>query len=132
MGARSRASQRRKVKEARRVVQLVGNGALSSVAVFFPTRLGVTPSKFSLAVVLGAAAVICLVLAMAFGAAAFLNWFRLLSIAILLIFGVLTILGFMQTTPHVGLQERVLTYVFLLWVVMLGIALFSPESRQGA
>jgi hypothetical protein len=111
---------------------LVGNGLLSSVAAFFPTRLGVTPSRFSLTVVFGAAAVICLVLAIASGAAAFQNWFRFLSIAILLIFAVLTIVGFMQTTPHVGLQERVLSYVFLLWVVMLGIALFNAGSRQSA
>ncbi len=93
---------------------LVGNGLLSSAGPFFPTRVGVTPSRFSLTVVLGAAAVICLVLAMASGAAAFQNWFRFLSIAILLIFAVLTIVGFMQTAPHVGLQERVRAYVFLL------------------
>ncbi|HSO93988.1 MAG TPA: hypothetical protein VLS53_05905 [Candidatus Dormibacteraeota bacterium] len=109
---------------------LVGNGLLSSVSAFFPTRLGVTPSRSSLTVVLGAAAIICLVLAMVSGAAAFQNWFRFLSIAILLLFAVLTILGFIQATPHVGLQERVLSYVFLLWVVMLDIALFNQEADK--
>ena len=111
---------------------LDGNGLLGSVGVLFPTRLGVTPGRSSLTVILGAAAVICLVLAMAFGAAAFQNWFRFLSIAILLIFAVLTVVGFMQTSPHVGLQERVLSYVFLLWVVILDIALFSSGSRESA
>jgi hypothetical protein len=104
---------------------LVGNGLLGSVAAFFPTRLGVTSDRSSLTVILGAGAVVCLVLAMASGAVAFENWFRFTSIAILLIFAVLTIVGFMQATPHVGLQERVLSYVFLLWVVTLGIALRS-------
>ena len=108
---------------------LVGNGLFSSVAVFFPTRLGVTPGRSSLTVILGAAAVICLVLAMVSGAAGLQNWFRFLSIAILVIFAGLTIVGFMQTTPHVGLQERTLSYVFLLWVVTLGIALFSSGGR---
>ena len=111
---------------------LAANGLLGSVAALFPTRLGVTPSRSSLTVILGAAAVICLVLAIAFGAAALQGWFRFLSIAILLIFAVLTVVGFMQTTPHVGLQERVLSYVFLLWVVMLAIALFSSGTRQSA
>ena len=111
---------------------LVGNGLLSCLAAFFPTRLGVTPGRSSLTVVLGAAAVICLVLAIGSGAVAFQGWFRFLSIAILLIFAVLTIVGFMQATPHVGLQERVLSYAFLLWVVALGFALFSSGGRQGA
>lgn len=102
---------------------LIGNGLLGAVAAFFPTRLGVTPDRSSLTVILGAAAVVCLVLAMASGAVAFQNWFRFTSIAMLLIFAVLTIVGFMQATPHVGLQERVLSYVFLLWVVMLGVQL---------
>ena len=111
---------------------LVGNGFLGAVAAFFPTRLGVTPGRSSLTVILGAAAVICLALAIASGGIAFQNWFRFVSIAIVLMFAVLTVVGFMQTTPHVGLQERVLSYVFLLWVVMLGIALVSSGGRQGA
>jgi hypothetical protein len=41
-------------------------------------------------------------------------------------------LGSRQPTPDVGLEERVLSYVFLLWVVMLGVALFGSGSRQSA
>lgn len=39
----------------------------------------------------------------------------------------------LKSAPQtLGRQERVLSYVFLLWVVMLGIALSSAVGRQAS
>ena len=72
-----------------------------------------------------------MLLAMAFGAAAFGSRFRLYSIAslvILMVFGALTFLdapGIAANlpTPWIGVWERINVGVFLLWVVVLATAL---------
>jgi hypothetical protein len=81
--------------------------------------------------VLGGITVALMLAAMAFGAAAFGMRFRIYSIVtivILLAFGALTTADASRVaanlpTPWVGLWERINIGVFLLWVVVLAIAL---------
>jgi uncharacterized protein DUF998 len=101
-------------------------------AQLFPNQVGESPAPSSPLVVLGATAVVASVLMIAFGAAAFSGWFRIVSIGVLAAFAVLTILGFMQGAPRVGLQERVLSYVTLGWMVLLGVAALIDRGGQPA
>src|SRR6185503_14229794 len=81
-----------------------------------------------------------MLLAMGFGAAAFGKRFRIYSIAtilVLLAFGVLTGLDSpgVQTnspTPLLGVWERILIGVYLVWVVVLSIILLQRERRTGS
>ena len=76
--------------------------------------------------------------AIGFGAAAFGKWFRFYSIAtivILLVFGVLTGLDAPRIeanlpTPWVGVTERIDIGVFLLWVVVLAVALLGTQGDK--
>lgn len=106
---------------------LVAYGVVGCAAEFFPYRLGEPPKPFNAGVILTAAGVIFLLLAILSGAAAYRNWFRFYSIGTLLVFAVLTVVGFAQAEARVGLQERVLSFGCLLWVAMLAIVLLSVE-----
>jgi hypothetical protein len=95
---------------------------------------------------LGSVTVLLMLLAIAFGAAAFGTRFRLYSVAslvILVAFGALTFadaprIGANLPTPWTGVWERINVGVFLLWVAVLAIALWRAEdpvsvaSRQHA
>jgi len=78
--------------------------------------------------------------AIGFGAAAFGKRFRFYSIVTILILiasSVLTGLdgpriGANLPTPWVGVWERIMIGVFLLWVVVLAIVLLRAEKRQGS
>ena len=80
--------------------------------------------------------VLLMFLAIAFGAAALGRRFRLYSIATiatLLLFGVLTMPAASRVekglpTPWTGLMERISIGVFLIWVVVLAIALLRAHS----
>lgn len=86
-----------------------------------------------------------MLLAIGFGAAALGRWFRaysIASVAILLAFGALTGTESPNVpkhlpTPWIGVYERVLIGVFLVWVVVLAIALVRgprvqhPRARIG-
>jgi hypothetical protein len=81
--------------------------------------------------------VVCSVLAMMFGAAAFSGWIRVLSIAIPVSYVLLAVLRLTtgasspagQAALLVGAQERTMVYSFLLWVMALAIHLLL--SRKG-
>ena len=125
-----------------RALRIVGGlvivyGALGLVWPFAPMHLrealaagGGTLSD-TLHIVLASVTVILMLLAMAFGAAAFGSRFRLYSIAslvILMVFGALTFLdapGIAANlpTPWIGVWERINVGVFLLWVVVVATAL---------
>jgi hypothetical protein len=76
--------------------------------------------------------------AMAFGAAAFGMWFRVYSIAtimVLLIFGALTTsnaprVAANMPTPWAGLWERINIVVFLLWVVVRAVVLLRTQLED--
>jgi hypothetical protein len=80
--------------------------------------------------------VLFMMLAMGFGAAAFGRHFRLYSIATILMLvvgGVLTGLDQPRLvanlpTPWMGVWERIDIGVFLLWVVVLAVALLRPSG----
>jgi hypothetical protein len=86
--------------------------------------------------VLAMVTVVLMFAAIAFGAAAFGLWFRLYSIVtivILLAFGALTTSNAARVaanlpTPWVGLWERISICGFLLWVVVLTIALLRNRG----
>ncbi|MFZ5524326.1 MAG: DUF998 domain-containing protein [Pseudomonadota bacterium] len=89
-------------------------------------------------IVLAMVAVLSMALAIGFGAAAFGKRSRLYSIATLVIlfaFGVLTGLDGPRVaanlpTPWVGVWERINIGVFLLWVVVLAVALLRELDRK--
>jgi hypothetical protein len=91
-------------------------------------------------VALGGVTVFLMFLTIGFGATAFGRWFRLCSIAsivVLLAFGGLTFLQapHLQAnlpTPWIGLWERINISVFLLWIVMLGAVLWRTGTAPGA
>ena len=90
--------------------------------------------------VLGTITVGLMFAAMAFGAAAFGMWFRIYSIAtilILLAFGALTAADAPRVaadlpTPLAGFWERINIGVFLLWVVVLAIVLLRNQSMNSS
>jgi hypothetical protein len=91
-------------------------------------------------IVLAMVTVLLYLLVLGFGAAAFGKRFRLYSIATMVIlgaFGALTGLDGPRIaanlpTPWVGVWERINIGVFLLWVVVLAMALLRAEKGQGS
>jgi hypothetical protein len=87
-------------------------------------------------IVLAAVTVLLMLLAIGFGTAAFGKRFRLYSIATLLIlfaFGAVTFLDGPRIaanlpTPWVGVGERINIGVFLLWIVVLAVALLRVRD----
>ncbi|MEQ1573255.1 MAG: DUF998 domain-containing protein [Vicinamibacterales bacterium] len=125
---------------------IVAYGALGLVWPFAPMHLrevlaagGSTPSD-TMHIVLGCVTVVLMLLAMAFGAAAFGRRFRLYSIAslaTLVVFGALTFvdaprLAANLPTPWMGVWERINLGVFLLWVVVLAGALLRAQDTVSA
>lgn len=96
-------------------------------------------SSDTLHVALGGVTVFLMFVAIAFGAAAFGNRFRLYSIAtiaVLLTFGALTFIEAPRLqanlpTPWIGLWERINITVFLVWVTVLAAALLRRSVFAG-
>jgi hypothetical protein len=108
-------------------VMILGNVIVTLIWAFFPMQLGETVSKIN--VVLGAVSMIFFLLAIGFGAAAHRNWFRFFSVGILVLFLVLTIFGVMAATHHIGAQERIMTYSYVLWLMVLSTVLLLIKNR---
>jgi Protein of unknown function (DUF998) len=111
---------------------LIGQVVATFVAeAAFPATNGARPGATSAGVIVGALSIVLLLLTIGFGAAAFGGWFRLLSLGVLAGYALLAALRFTvipQSASLVGVQERTMQYVFLMWVVML--AMFSPMSTE--
>jgi hypothetical protein len=79
-----------------------------------------------------------MMLAIGFGAAAFEKSFRLYSIAtlvILIVAGIFTGIDSPKIskdlpTPWIGVWERIIIGVYLLWVAVLAIFLLRPKTHQ--
>jgi hypothetical protein len=92
----------------------------------------------TLHIVFAMVTVVLMMLAIGFGAVAFGKRFRLYSIAsmvVLVVFGALTGMDGPRIaanlpTPWVGIWERINIGVFLLWVVVLAIALLRARERE--
>ena len=113
---------------------LAGNAIFSMISlVFFPLHPGepVNSPANTLNTIFMAVGVFLLLFAIGFGAAGNHNWFRYLSIGILLVFLVLTILGMVvfprmaagQPVSRVGTQERTMFYSELLWLALQALVL---------
>ncbi len=109
-------------------VMMLGNVVFTLIGAFFPMQPGGAVS--TVAVVVGAVSMVFFLLAIGFGAAANRSWFRLFSTGILVVFLVLTILGLMAATSHVGVQERTMAYSYALWQGVLAIVLLRIEKKQ--
>jgi hypothetical protein len=119
---------------------MVAYGVISLAWPFAPMHL--RGAEFTLTdtmhIVLAMVTVLLMLLAIGFGAAAFGKRFRLYSIAtmvILVAFGALTGLDAPRIaanlpTPWVGVWERINIGVFLLWVVILAIALLRAQVER--
>jgi hypothetical protein len=117
---------------------VMGQALLGLVMVlFFATRAGERPAASSAGVIVGAVAIVMLVLAIGFGAAAFSGWFRFLSIGILAAYVILAAVRFAfppadATVSLVGVQERTMLYAFLGWVLALAVrGLISGVTPPG-
>ena len=121
---------------------ILAYGALGLVWPFAPMHLretlaaGEGTASDTMHLVLASVTVLLMLLAIAFGAAAFGRPFRLYSIVTLVIlatFGALTFrdapgIAANLPTPWIGVWERINLGVFLLWVVVLAIALLRVED----
>lgn len=108
---------------------------------FFPENLSEPVGAFTntMHIVITVVTVFSWILILGFATTAFGNQFRFYTIGTLLavfVFGALTgpqaiALAAGQPTPLLGLTERINIYSFMLWVVVLAIALLrAPESRK--
>jgi hypothetical protein len=120
-------------------VLILGNAAAGLVAMlFFPNQFGVRPVFGSPGVLLMFVSVLSFVLAMAFGAAAFHGWMRIISIAIPAAYVLLAVLRFATAASSnirpevlIGTQERTMAYSFLAWVALLAIYLLLLARQAG-
>lgn len=123
-------------------LMIVGNAVNGLVLWnFFPMHMRGAEATFTdtMHVTLSGVGVIFVLLALVFGATAYRNWFRFYSVGtilILLLTGVMTFLyapqlAANQPTPWVGLTERISTYVYDLWQVVLALVLLRAEKGSG-
>lgn len=136
LSARDRGSRRLRTAGA----ALIAYGV---VGLFWPPMhlRGMVPTlSDALHVVFAMATVLLMLLAMAFGAAAFEKAFRLYSIATIAAFAVFGTLSFRDgpriaanlPTPWVGVWERINIGAFLLWVIALAIVLLKRAPQREA
>lgn len=117
---------------------IIGNAVTGLTAtLFFPNRFGLRPEFGTPGVLLMFLSVLCFVLAMIFGAVAFHGWMRVLSIVIPVAYILLAILRFATAASStvdaavlVGIQERTMSYSFLVWVTALAVYLLM--SNRGS
>ncbi len=120
-------------------LMMVGNAVNGLVLWnFFPMHMRGVEATFTDAmhVTLAGVGAIFALMAIVFGASAYRNWFRLYSIGAILMLlapGIVTFLyapqvGANQPTPWVGLTERISTYVYLLWQLVLAIVLLRAQG----
>ncbi len=121
-------------------LMIVGNAVNGLVLWnFFPMHMRGVEATFTdtMHVTLAGTGVIFVLLALGFGVFAYRNWFRLYSVGTilaLLFTGVVAFLyapevGANLSTPWLGLSERISTYVYDLWQVVLAIVLLRTEKR---
>ena len=118
---------------------LAANAVIALVAIaFFPMHPSQPVSSVAntVNVILMGMSVLCLLVAMGFGAVAYKNWFRFYTIGTFLVFLIEDILATVgapqaiagQPGPLVGIQERTMIYGCLLWVVVLAIILLHSKK----
>ncbi len=81
---------------------------------------------------------LCMLPAMGFGAAAFGKGFRVYTIATVTAFVVCGVWGFMDgprmaanlSTPWLGIRERINAFSYMIWIVVLAIALMRAQTDR--
>jgi uncharacterized protein DUF998 len=125
---------------------IVAYGALGLLWPFAPMHsrdvlaAGGSTLSDTMHIVLASMTVLLMLLAIGFGAAAFGNGYRIYSISslvILVTFGTLTFLDAPRVeanlpTPWLGVWQRINLGVFLLWVVVLSIALLRVRDTAAS
>ena len=135
------ASAGRKLALRVAAVGLIGKEVLGFVVtLFFPIHLRGVKATLTdnMHGILTGVGVLFMLLAIGFGAAAFGKWFRIYSIAtflLLVVGGVLTGLDQPKLepnlpTPWMGVWERINIYAYMLWVVVLAIALLRAQKAR--
>lgn len=136
VGVRGTAGQKRALRIAG--VLLIGLGILDVLAIFFPMHLrgaGATLTD-TLHKALTAVTVLFMLLIIGLGAAAHGTRFRLYSIGtvvLLVVFGILAGSDAPRIeaglpTPWVGVKERINIYGYMLWMLVLAIALLRAQG----
>ena len=108
----------------------------------FPMHMRGAEAKFTdtMHVTLAGVGVIFVLLALGFGTAAYRNSFRFYTIGTILTLFFTGLMAFLYApevsanlpTPWLGLMERISTYVYDLWQVVLAVVLLREEERTGA
>jgi len=125
---------------------IVAYGALGVLWPFAPMHLRETLAagggtlSDTMHLVLASVTVLLMLLAISFAAAAFGTRFRLYSIATLVVLAACGALTFLDApriaanlpTPWIGVWERINIGVFLLWVVVLALALLRARDATAA
>jgi hypothetical protein len=122
-------------------LMMVGNAVNGLVLWnFFPMHMRGAEGTFTDAMHVGLAGVgvIFVLLALGFGASAYRNWFRPYSIGTILMLLLTGVAAFSYApqlaanlpTPWLGLSERISTYAYDLWQVVLAIVLLRAEKGQ--
>jgi hypothetical protein len=135
------ASAGRKLALRVAAVGLIGKEVLGFVVtLFFPIHLRGVKATLTdnMHGILTSVGVLFMLLAIGFGAAAFGKRFRIYSIAtflMLVVGGVLTGLDQPKLepnlpTPWMGVWERINIYAYMLWVVVLAIALLRAQKAR--
>jgi hypothetical membrane protein len=122
-------------------LMLVGN-AINGLLLWnvFPMHMRGTEVAFTdtMHLILAGTGVLFILLALGFGIAAFRKWFRFYSIATIVMLLAPGILVFLyapevaasQSTPWLGLEERVSGYVYYLWQAVLVIVLLRGGGNR--
>jgi multisubunit Na+/H+ antiporter MnhC subunit len=120
-------------------LMIVGNAVNGLVLWnFFPMHMRGVEATFTdtMHVTLAGTGVIFVLLALGFGVFAYQNWFRLYSVVTILALVVTGVVAFLYapevganlSTPWLGLSERISTYVYDLWQVVLAIVLLRAAN----
>jgi hypothetical protein len=118
-------------------ILLISNTALGLVAtLFFPPQFGERPAFGSVGVILMFLSVVCFVLAMIVGAAAFSGWLRIVSIGIPVGYILLAVVRLatanadstLGAASMIGTQERTMAYSFLFWAMALAVYLLTSSG----
>ncbi len=124
-------------------LMLIGN-AVNGLMLwnFFPMHMRGAEATFtdSMHITLAGVGVIFVLLALGFGAAAYRNWLRFYSIGTILVLFLTGVVAFLYApgvaanlpTPWLGLSERISTYVYDLWQIVLAVVLLRAEKESGA
>lgn len=110
---------------------LVGYGLSNILGSFFPLRLG-DDESVPLHIVATNIQLVFMIAAMSFVGAGFHGWMRWYSIASLVTSMVMGIVAFTAAPGPsllLGIGERISIGAFLLWVAVLGVALWNPPRR---